>query len=366
MADDTLRSGIALALSGGGFRATLFHLGRLMRLGELGYLARLDRISAVSGGAIAAAMLACRWKRLADEGFQLPALDRLVIQPLRAFCARDVDQWAIARGVLSPWETVNDVLAREYDDLFERARLGSLPDHPRTVFNTTNLQTGRDFRVSKAYMADYRVGRINKPNLSLGKVVAASSAFPPVLSPCVIEVDPASWERVDGADLFDNPRYKHTLTLSDGGVYDNLGLEPVDTYETVLVSDAGAPFGLNDVAKTDPVGQLARALDIATDQARGLRARSLIALAKLRSQKVAYWGIDTRYDKFVASAKLACDPRKTDPLRGVRTRLNAFDRGEQETLINWGYALCDASVRSFAAPPPGPDPHWPCPDHRLD
>jgi len=42
----------ALALSGGGFRATLFHCGALMRLNELGFLTKLSRISSVSGGAI--------------------------------------------------------------------------------------------------------------------------------------------------------------------------------------------------------------------------------------------------------------------------------------------------------------------------
>jgi NTE family protein len=134
-----------------------------------------------------------------------------------------------------------------------------------------------------------------------------------VLSPCIIEVDPASWENVDGADLFNNPRYKHTLTLTDGGAYDNLGLEPINTFETVLVSDAGAPFGMQDRAKTDPVGQLSRALDIATDQARGLRSRYLIELAKLCGQKTAYWGIDTRYDKYPLPTRFSASrPRLTD------------------------------------------------------
>jgi len=41
-----------LALSGGGFRATLFHLGAFWRLNELGYLPNLDRVSSVSGGSI--------------------------------------------------------------------------------------------------------------------------------------------------------------------------------------------------------------------------------------------------------------------------------------------------------------------------
>jgi NTE family protein len=364
MPDDTLRPGIALALSGGGFRATLFHIGTFIRLNELGYLAKLDRVSAVSGGAIAAGMLACRWEAIKAAGFTAAELDRLVTQPLRAFCSRNIDARAIAEGTISPWSSINDVLVREYDELFGRMRLADLPDHPRTIFNTTNLQTGRDFRISKAYMADYRVGRIDNPDLSVGKAVGASSAFPPVLSPCIIEVAPTSWQLVDGADLFDNPRYKETLKLTDGGAYDNIGLEPIDTFSTILVSDAGAPFGMQDNARTDPVSQLSRVLDIATDQARGLRARHMIQLAKHRQQKVAYWGIDTKYDVYSAAGKLACDPTITTSLKDIRTRLNEFSWTEQEILINWGYALCDAAVRSFIEDV-AVSPQWPCPNHPL-
>jgi NTE family protein len=366
MGDGALRPGVALALSGGGFRATLFHIGTLIRLNELGQLATLDRISSVSGGSITAGMLACRWKALESGGFKPADLDSLVIQPLRKFCTRNVDARAIAEGSISPWSSISDVMARQYDELFENARLPALPDKPRTVFNTTNLQTGRDFRISKPYMADYRVGQIKNPDLGLGVVVAASSAFPPVLSPCVIEVDPNGWEKTAGADLFDNPRYKHTLTLTDGGAYDNIGLEPIDSFETVLVSDAGAPFGMQDQAKTDPIGQLSRALDIATDQARGLRARYLVELAKLRGQKAAYWGIDTQIEKYPAADKLKTDPAKTNGLQDIRTRLNAFNATEQETLINWGYALCDAAMRSFVPGLVNVPKAWPCPAHPLN
>lgn len=365
MPNPSLRPGIALALSGGGFRATLFHIGTLIRLNELGYLAKLDRISAVSGGSITAGMLACRWDALKQANFAAGELDKLVTQPLRAFCARNIDARAIAEGTISPWSTISEVVAREYDELFGHTRLAALPDKPRTIFNTTNLQTGRDCRISKPYLADHRVGQIKSPDLSVGTAVAASSAFPPVLSPCVIEVNPASWERLEGADLFDDPRYKHTLTLTDGGAYDNIGLEPIDTFETVLVSDAGAPFGMQDRAKTDPIGQLSRALDIATDQARGLRARYLIELGKLRQQNVGYWGIDTRYDKYTAPNKLPCATAKTDGLKDIRTRLNEFNRREQETLINWGYALCDGAMRTFIATTAPAPSGWPCPGQPL-
>src|SRR5260370_305678 len=55
--NEGLQDLVGLAMSGGGFRATLFHLGALWRLNELGYLTKLDRISSVSGGSITTGVL---------------------------------------------------------------------------------------------------------------------------------------------------------------------------------------------------------------------------------------------------------------------------------------------------------------------
>ena len=56
--------GMGLALSGGGFRASLFHLGSFLRLNELGLLRRLDMITSVSGGSIISGLMARRWNEL--------------------------------------------------------------------------------------------------------------------------------------------------------------------------------------------------------------------------------------------------------------------------------------------------------------
>jgi NTE family protein len=57
---------------------------------------------------------------------------------------------------------------------------------------------------------------------------------------------------LDGADLHEEP-YTTQLVLSDGGVYDNLGLETVwKRYKTVLVSDAGGRMA----AEPDPKARL--------------------------------------------------------------------------------------------------------------
>ena len=150
--------GIALALSGGGFRATLFHCGALCRLDELGVLSRLDRISSVSGGSITAGVLAARWSALQFEGGVAKDLRELVILPLQAFCRRTVDVPAIGLGTLLPGRRPSDLLQAEYaEHLYGATTLQDLPDRPRFVFNATNLATGVSFRFSKPYAGDYRI-----------------------------------------------------------------------------------------------------------------------------------------------------------------------------------------------------------------
>ncbi len=109
-----VQPGIGLALSGGGFRATLFHCGTLCRLDELGFLARLDRVSSVSGGSITAGVLATRWSALRFEGDVAKNLRELVILPLQAFCHRTVDAPAIGLGTLLPGHRPSDLLQAAY------------------------------------------------------------------------------------------------------------------------------------------------------------------------------------------------------------------------------------------------------------
>jgi predicted acylesterase/phospholipase RssA len=59
------REGWALCLSGGVFRAALFHLRALRRLNEVGHLVTLQTFSSVSGGSIINGLLAKTWSGLA-------------------------------------------------------------------------------------------------------------------------------------------------------------------------------------------------------------------------------------------------------------------------------------------------------------
>src|SRR5689334_22065988 len=91
----TPAEGMALCLSGGGYRAMLFHLGALWRLNEIGYLPKLDRISSVSGGSITAGVLGLKWGRLAfGAGGVSSAFDAEVVQPLRELASTTIDEGA--------------------------------------------------------------------------------------------------------------------------------------------------------------------------------------------------------------------------------------------------------------------------------
>lgn len=82
--EDAPEDGIGLCLSGGGYRAMLFHLGTLWRLNDAGALRRLDRISSVSGGSLTAATLGLRWKELEwDTDGRAENFERLVVRPVR-------------------------------------------------------------------------------------------------------------------------------------------------------------------------------------------------------------------------------------------------------------------------------------------
>ena len=141
--------------------------------------------------------------------------------------------------------TIGEKLADAYrEHLYGNATLqdivGEVPGKsPRFVFNATNVQSGVLWRFMKPYMRDYRVGEIKNPTIDLAVAVAASSAFPPVLSPVELDLDPEHFTPGSGTDL-QGDEFRTQVVLTDGGVYDNLGLETAwKRYKTILVSDAG-------------------------------------------------------------------------------------------------------------------------------
>ena len=341
--------GIALALSGGGFRAALFHIGVLWRLNEMGALKQLARISSVSGGSITAGLLAVRWDRLIFGSDDVATnFQHEVVAPLRSFCSLNIDVSSIFTGVLNPFHTAGEEVA---DELRKHLAMGvslqTLPDTPRFVFNSTNFATGTGFRFSKPYAGDYRIGLIPNPDFDVATAVTCSSAFPPVLSPFVIDIaDPDIFTQTIGADLWDQVDYRRRLQLADGGVYDNLALETVwGRYDTVLVSDAGKPFELDASISSFVPNQILRVMDIGLNQALALRKRMLMHEYKSHSVKGAFWAINTPIQNYKTPQVICVSDQKIQALSALRTRLDRFNEQEQCELINWGYAVTDAALR---------------------
>ena len=354
-------TGVGLCLSGGGYRAMLFHLGGLIRVNHLGMLRGLARVSSVSGGSITAGLLGLRWKSLTwDASDRSTNLDELVIKPIMKFSERSIDVRSFLAGVFTPFRTVSDYVARQYDKhLFDGKTLQDLPgsgEGPRFVINATNVQTGKLFRFSRPYLADYTLGRWLEPKTSLADAVAASSSFPPVLSPHRIKpsgtFDETGFTPLYGAD------FRKELVLTDGGVYDNLGLQTAwSRCETLLVSDGGGALEGKVDQPSDWARHGVRITEVIDSQVRSLRKRQLIDAMKAHRRSGAYWGISSDIAEYGLADPLTFVHNPAGYPASVPTRLTGLDGTVQRDLVRWGYVMCDTAVRRWVKPgTPKPDP----------
>ncbi|PDT29988.1 alpha/beta hydrolase [Rhizobium sp. L9] len=362
---------LGLCLSGGGYRAMLFHAGSLVRLNEAGLLAKLDMISSVSGGSIASGLLAYIWPRLVFKNevavnFKTEYLDRIL-----ALSQVFADGPSFLKGVFNPFSSAAEEAAKLYERHLFDGRSPTLRDLPRSpwfVFCASNLSTGSLFRMSNRYIADYRIGVSFRPALSLATAVAASAAFPPVLSPLRLDLSQFSWKREKLDDTVGEPVAPNRAILSDGGVYDNHGIEPaLKRCDCLLVSDAGAPWRSSTRGYWNYLSQLKRVLDTTDNQVRSLRRRDLISgfraakqadmlglddLAKsaLRARTHGvYWSIDSKDAELKPYASYTLPPSSVVPSE-IGTYLHFLGADETEHLTNWGHYVCDAMLNRFYQP----------------
>ncbi|NOT12451.1 MAG: patatin-like phospholipase family protein [Methylococcaceae bacterium] len=368
-----------LALSGGGYRATLFAVGSLWRLNELGVLKTLSRITAVSGGSITLGYLALHWKELKfDKNNVATNYKELIADPLQTFCSQKLDIMAILTGLLSPFDTIGNKVAKAYDErLFKGALLKDIPSGkgiPEFIFYATNFDTGSSVRITKDTVYDYKIGEAPIQDMLLAHAVGASSAFPPIFSPVILDSSQWAWKKTKLAQLYDYQEgiLRKQLTLVDGGLYDNLGLEAIwkedpnssDHFDPVLACDAGAPltigYGLkpgwlNDlVSKTgltrNWVSQSLRMSNVMTEQQRALRKRQLIDNFIKKVYGGTYWGTTTQIANYELPDPVATDTETTKRIAEIPTRLSTISAQDQGHLINWGYALADAAIRKHVNP----------------
>lgn len=266
---------VGLTLSGGGFRATAFGLGCLRALNDTGVLDRVTVVSGVSGGSLMAALWAYGPDDFAD-------VDALTTDLLRSGLQRD-----LALRVLSPARLARSAASaassllpatfrsdRPYNRtdalralLADRAFGDRLVDAPTrtglaTVLNATDLITSRAVRFGSNNSSSSQHGSITD-KITVAEAVAASAAFPVAL--------PA----IERTYTFEHHGRvtRNKFHLTDGGVYDNLGLSVLDptrspdhtrhVYRTdyVVACDAGRQEKGRSGARLLPF-RLKRAFDI--------------------------------------------------------------------------------------------------------
>ena len=209
-------------------------------------------------------------------------------------------------------------------------------------------------------MGDFYTGYCDAGSLRVSDAVAASSAFPPGFSAfrldlsdgrAFTDVDPWGDRRVLSAQRGWERRglSNQPVLLTDGGVYDNLAVEPVwTTYSTLFVSDAGTPFESERGNGQALIPRLRRAAEISMEQVAAVRKRWLVDELGTGRRTGAIWTLHSRPEDVPLKdgQSYGTDARKL--LHKVRTDLNAFSRGEIACLENHGYSLADMIVRSRA------------------
>jgi len=253
--EEAFSSKIGLALSGGGTRAMAFHLGCLRALDRLGLLYRIDVLSTVSGGSVIGAYFhahdgdfasfeakireilsrgltsqMCR-KMFSRLGLKVTAafvligavaaavtLIRLMVGMLKLVTPPSLAQHFESFDVRSPlhrFASRTSLLEAALDEfLFGGASMRDLPAKPHLVVNATELRTGSAFRFGTKESGSWRWGKLHRNDVSVAHAVAASAAYPLFL--------PA----FDETFTFDEKGALRTerVVLTDGGIYDNLGL----------------------------------------------------------------------------------------------------------------------------------------------
>jgi NTE family protein len=246
---------IGLALSGGGSRAIAFHLGCLRALNQLGLLDRVAVLSTVSGGSVIGACFhahqgdfasfEAKIRELLRQGLVAPmrrklfsalglkvaaafiviglvavgvALIRTLIKLASLITPRVLAAHVERLDIRSPlhrFASRTSLLEAALDDLlFKRASLNDLPARPHLVINATELRTGSAFRFGTMESGSWRWGKLHRNAVTVAHAVAASAAYPL----CLPAFDETLTFEKDGA--LKNSR----VILTDGGIYDNLGL----------------------------------------------------------------------------------------------------------------------------------------------
>jgi predicted acylesterase/phospholipase RssA len=251
---------LGLALSGGGFRASLYHLGLVRFLRDAGLLSQVSHITAVSGGSILAAHLALHWDRYNGSPSEFDAAASEFLSFVRLDVRNRITRrfplaiplrwprWVLGRS--NRKLTLTGLLEYHYEKyLYGDTSLFELPEKPQLHILATNLSEGClcSFNRNGLLMVHWqpcKTCRIDRVQIGLATVamaVAASSAFPGFFPPLELTAGDV------GAPTGEFGRQAYT----DGGVFDNLGVRMFRCLERPLLADS--PLSQDDFVDVQAV-----------------------------------------------------------------------------------------------------------------
>jgi predicted acylesterase/phospholipase RssA len=352
-------STIGLALSGGGFRATLYHLGVIRYLRDSETLPLVGDIAAVSGGSILAAHLVLNWDRYTGTDAEFAEAAGEVIR----FVQHDVRNRIVRRlpllfpirlfGKLTGWSaadfTPNALLEKYYRTfLYGDRRLFELPEQPALHMLATNVSDGvmavfnrEGLHIQKREQGETDPFRhVAGQTATIAKVVSASSAFPGFFPPVEIAAH----------DLGVHEGQFPTESFTDGGVYDNLGIRGFAwladhcgrSYHRVIVSDAGKPFQILGNAPLGFIAQSIRATDILWDRVWQLERENFGDQNGFHFLPVTHV-VDAHEDPH------GLHPVVQAEVSGIRTDLDRFNDLEVNALVAHGYEVARSFHRRMGA-----------------
>lgn len=368
---------IGIALSGGGYRATVFHLGVLARLAEDNLLEELRFISTVSGGSIAAGLVFA-----ANENQWPPSREyqtKVVPYAFKKLTTQNLQLGVILDSILAPLYLLSSraklVSRRLAGFLGMEGSLQELPASPRWLINATCFETGRNWRFEKQRMGGYLFGYVDNPDYPISDAVAASSGFPVFIGPLTVTAKNfAGWYTYDiltnrRVDLSVLPADK--VHLYDGGVYDNLGLEPLVNYSGPkngysLRKGIDYLFVSNASGKLDPLQYspgftaVSRLVSIPKYQIEALRSRDVLHRIVDHKLPARYFDTDNTCRKVLTDAGFndrdvdnLClrylEKSVVERLARVSTKVSKLKANEFRLLFRLGYEVADCTLHAYEA-----------------
>lgn len=374
-----------LALSGGGLRASLFHIGVLGRLAELDLLRHVDVISTVSGGSIIGAYYYLKVKELLEgrrtDGLQpCQAAYIQLVQEIERDFLRAVQKnlrmhafldWRKNARMFRDGYSSTDRMAELYTNLLYSPAWGATgiflkdlpikpiafpvsadgipPKIPTLILNATALNTGNLWQFTGAFVGEEMAGynrrasqmpvmpklyfgspeltplqRLSLDWLTLGQAVAASCCVPGLYEPLYLS---GLYQSETGEDI--------VIRLVDGGVFDNQGLVSLfaEGCAQIICSDASDLLKHVRDPSTGLVNVAMRANEIMMDRIRNKILDDLFARPP-QTHAFFHLGAAVSQQTFPEDA-----PRLLYALSHIRTDLDSFTDQEAYSLMYYGYRL---------------------------